>query len=83
MVIENQNTPDLIACGICLGQVDLLLDNENLLRANAGQSARRRKVKQAGWRFSMDLRIRAWKGPIARAFPFHDLTLWRTIASPP
>jgi hypothetical protein len=77
MVIENQNAPDLITCGICLGQVDLLLDDENILRANAGQSARRRKVKQVG------TTIVDWPNEarrerhclIPRAFPFHNLTL--------
>lgn len=85
MVIKNQNAPDLIACGIRLEQMDLLLDDENLLRANAGLSASRGKVKQVGMTI-FDVpneTCRERRRPIPRAFPFHDLTLWRNVASPP
>jgi len=85
MIIKNQNAPDLIACGICLGRVDLLLDDENLLRPNAGLPARRRKVKQVGMAIfdGPNEARRELHCPIPRAFPFHDLTLWRNVASPP
>ena len=87
MVIENQNASDLdlIVCGICLGQVDLLLDDENLLRANAGQSARRRKATQVGMTIfdGPNEGRRERHRPIPRAFPFHDFTLWWNVASPP
>ena len=85
MVIKNQNAPDLIACGICLEQMDLLLDDENLLRASAGLSASRGKVKQVGMTiFDVPNEARRERRrPIPRAFPFHDLTLWRNVASPP
>ena len=86
MVIKNQNALYFLAWNSCCRQSLQMLDHENLSGAEARVFALRRKaMKQVVVRVVDELNDARTERcrPMAKAFPFHDLTLGRAIASPP
>ena len=85
MVIKNQNVPYFFARSIWRRQTVRLLDGKNPLRTDAGLSAQREGPRQI--RLMIGYGSNEWRRErhlsMLKAFPFHDLTLWQAITSPP
>ena len=81
MIIKNQNASQLLLRAICRRQAPRLLDDENPSSPTARLFARSRQAIHAGtgggpneWRRDRSM---------AKVFPFHALTLWRSTTSLP
>ncbi len=79
MIIKNQNTPYFFLCASCWLQASHLLNHENLPRAETvlsvcGSEASRIRLMIAA---RPNEARRERQRSIARAFSFHNLTLWQ------
>src|SRR6266404_3699687 len=83
MIIKNQNVSQLLLRSICRRQAPRLLDDENPSRAPAWLFARSRQAIQAGAGGGPDESPWERDRLMAKVFPFHALTLWRSAASLP
>src|SRR6266403_1161821 len=78
MIIKNQNASQLLLRSICRRQAPRLLDDENPSRAPAWLFARSRQAIQAGAGGGPDESPWERDRLMAKVFPFHALTLWRS-----